>query len=69
MQLNLLDTTDHSKEHILKQFLDDLTAKFGKDTVKVACQGTKQKKGWNLNREFLSPCYTTRLLEILTIQI
>jgi DNA polymerase V len=51
------------------QFLDGLSAKFGKDTVKVACQGTKGKKSWNLNREYLSPCYTTRLPEILTIQI
>ncbi|KAA5548359.1 Y-family DNA polymerase [Adhaeribacter rhizoryzae] len=69
VQLNLLDTTDHAKEQTLMHFLDDLTAKFGKDTVKVACQGTKQKKGWNLNREFLSPCYTTRFQDILTIII
>lgn len=68
-QLNLLDTTDHAKEQTLMQFMDGLTAKFGKDTVKVACQGTKGKKDWNLNREFLSPCYTTRLNQILTINI
>ncbi|WP_026461223.1 Y-family DNA polymerase [Adhaeribacter aquaticus] len=69
VQLNLLDSTDHGKQQSLMQFLDDLTAKFGKDTVKVACQGTQQKKTWNLNRDYLSPCYTTRLLDILTIQI
>lgn len=69
VQLNLLDTTDHAKEQTLMQFIDGLTSKFGKDAVKVACQGTKGKKRWNLNRDFLSPCYTTRLQEILTIQI
>jgi len=69
VQLNLLDTTDHAKEQTLMQFIDGLTAKFGKDTVKVACQGTQQKKDWNLKREHLSPCYTTRLNDILTINI
>jgi DNA polymerase V len=68
-QLNLLDTTDHAKEQTLMQFLDGLTTKFGKDTVKVACQGTKGKKDWNLNREFLSPCYTTRSSQLLEIYI
>jgi len=69
VQLNLLDTTDHAKEQTLMQFIDGLTEKFGKDTVKVACQGTQQKKDWNLKREHLSPCYTTRLDQILTINI
>ena len=69
VQLDLLDTTDHAKEQTLMQFLDELTTRYGKDTVKVACQGTKGKKSWNLNREFLSPCYTTRLPDILTIKI
>jgi DNA polymerase V len=68
-QLNLLDTTDHAKEQTLMQFIDGLTAKFGRDTVKVACQGTQGKKEWNLNREFLSSCYTTRLSDILQINI
>ena len=69
VQLNLLDETDHGKEFTLMQFIDGLTEKFGRDTVKVAAQGTHQKKAWNLNREHLSPCYTTRLHHILTIKI
>jgi len=69
VQLNLLDTTDHAKEKTLMHFLDGLTEKFGKDTVIVACQGTGQKKDWNLKREHVSPCYTTRLDQILTINI
>ena len=69
IQLNLLDQTDHGKEFTLMQFLDDLTEKFGRDTVKVAAQGTQKKKEWALNREHLSPCYTTRLEHILTIKV
>jgi DNA polymerase V len=69
VQLNLLDQTDHGREFTLMQFMDDLSDKFGRDTVKVATQGTHKKKGWNLNRDHLSPCYTTRLQDILTIRI
>ncbi|MFC5271395.1 Y-family DNA polymerase [Adhaeribacter terreus] len=69
VQLNLLDKTDHGKEFTLMQFLDRITNKFGRDSVKVACQGIDPKKNWNLKREFISPCRTTRLNEILTIRI
>jgi DNA polymerase V len=65
VQLSLLDSTDHAREHTLIQFIDN----FERDTVKVAAQGTPQKKAWNLNRQHLSPCYTTRLQHILTINI
>ncbi|WP_084523669.1 DUF4113 domain-containing protein [Adhaeribacter aquaticus] len=51
------------------QFLDKLVAKFGNDKVKVACQGTPQKKSRILNRDYLSPCYPTRLPDFLTIRI
>lgn len=69
VQLNLLDQTDHGREFTLMQFMDELTERYGRDTVKVAAQGTHKKKNWNLNREHLSPCYTTRLQQILTISI
>lgn len=39
----------------------------GRELVKVARQGSSKK--WELRQEWLSPCYTTRIADILTIQI
>ncbi len=40
----LLDPVDYAKEQSLMQFIDSLTAKYGKDTVKLACQANKKTK-------------------------
>jgi hypothetical protein len=44
----MLDQTDRGKKYTLMQFLDNLTNKYGQDTVKVAAQGTHKKKACNL---------------------
>jgi DNA polymerase V len=69
VQLNLLDQTDHFKQHTLMQAIDEITQKLGKDCVRSARQGTTTPKDWNLRREHVSPCYTTRLNDILAISI
>jgi len=69
VQLNLLDATDHLKHHNLMTAIDEITRKLGNDAVKVARQGTKGEKDWHLKKEYQSPCYTTRLKDILTINI
>ena len=69
VQLNLLNTTDHFKHHNLMEAIDEITRKLGKDAVRVARQGTAEKKDWHLKKEHKSPCYTTRLEDILTINI
>jgi len=69
VQLNLLDTTNHFKHHNLMEAIDEITRKLGKDAVRVARQGTAKKKDWHLRKEYHSPCYTTWLEDILTIDI
>ena len=47
--------------------MDQINARFGRDTVKVASCGTEKK--WVLRSEFKSPAYTTRFKEIPVIKI
>ncbi|PIQ22687.1 MAG: SOS mutagenesis and repair protein UmuC [Cytophagales bacterium CG18_big_fil_WC_8_21_14_2_50_42_9] len=69
VQLNLLDTTDHLKHNNLMAAIDEITRKLGKNAVTIAQQGTKESKDWHPIKEYVSPCYTTRLKDILTIHI
>lgn len=39
----------------------------GKDAVKVACLGMGTKKDWHMQREPMSPCYTTRFNDLLKV--
>lgn len=67
VQYSLFDERDRSRDNILMGALDKLNGYFGKNTVKFARQGYGKK--WKLRQEKLSPCYTTRLSDILTINI
>lgn len=64
VQENLFETTNHDKERKLMQALDGITKHFaGKPVLRFAVQGGDKK--WTLRQERLSPCYTTRLHEII----
>ncbi|MCC9169170.1 Y-family DNA polymerase [Pontibacter harenae] len=63
VQLSLLDTVDREKHAQLMQTLDGLRERFGHGTVKYATQGTEEK--WKNKQEKLSPCYTTRLEDLI----
>lgn len=67
LQSSLFDTRARGKERDLMQAMDNLTARYGRDTVKIAAQGFSKR--WKLKQESLSPCYTTRFDELLTIKI
>jgi DNA polymerase V len=67
LQSSLFDTRERGKERDLMEAMDKLTARFGRDTVKIAAQGFSKR--WKLKQESLSPCYTTRFDELLTIKI
>lgn len=64
-QLNLLDKIDRGKRAKLMEALDKLNGEYGREKVKVAIQGTD--KVWHLRQERLSPCYTTKLSDVLCI--
>lgn len=54
------------ENHKLMNALDSLNLKYGRDTLFVASQGIEQK--WQMRREMLSPCYSTRWRDVPKIQ-
>ncbi|WP_346318166.1 Y-family DNA polymerase [Chitinophaga sp. YIM B06452] len=68
VQTGLFDQVDRSRNDKLMKAMDSINqAAGGKELVKFAAQGYGRK--WRLRQERLSPRYTTRLDEILTIKI
>lgn len=67
VQGSLFDTVDRSKHRVLMQTLDQINTRYGLATVKPAVQGGDS--GWKLRREKLSPCYTTRWSDIITVRV
>ena len=67
VQLSLFDHIDRVKRNKLMQSLDRINARIGRDKVRLAVQGFDRK--WRLKQERLSPCYTTRFADILTVKI
>lgn len=66
-QLNLLDENAPREDSAqLMQVLDHLNAKGGKGTLYFAGQGIQQQ--WQMKREILSPRYTTRFQDLLTVK-
>jgi DNA polymerase V len=50
----------------LMKILDKLNSRYGQEKVRVASQGFG--RSWHLRQEKLSPCYTTRLSEIISVK-
>lgn len=67
VQSALFDSVDHQKQNKLMAAMDKLNKLMGKDKVRLAAQGFDRK--WKLRQEKLSPCYTTRWNELLTIKV
>lgn len=62
VQLDLLDTVDREKHSKLMEVIDELTDRFGRSKVRVATQGTDNS--WQLNSDYKSPCYTTKIKDL-----
>jgi len=67
VQGNLFDTVDRDKHKRLMKAVDQLSDRFGKDKMKLASQGNGQK--WKLRQEKLSPCYSTKISDIITVKL
>jgi len=68
VQYGLFDAVDRPKNDRLNEAMDAINRRYGgKEMVKFAIQGTGSK--WKLRQQKLSPCYTTRIADILTIKI
>ncbi len=67
VQMSLFDTVDRDKRRRLMYSVDKINMLMGKDKIRLAAQGFERR--WKLRQERLSPCYTTRFSDILTIDI
>lgn len=67
IQSNIFDSENRARNSQLMQVLDKVNRSFGKNTVRFALQGFSSR--WKLRQLKLSPCYTTRIDEVLTIKI
>jgi DNA polymerase V len=66
-QMNLFDdSAPRRNSEKLMEVLDQLNAKGGKGTLFFAGQGIQQQ--WQMKRDMLSPRYTTRFSDLLTVR-
>jgi DNA polymerase V len=64
-QLNMF-VKEHPKHQLLMSVMDKLNNSIGQKKLKLACQD--MDRTWKMNQEKLSPRYTTRLDEIITVK-
>jgi len=68
VQQGLFDNpAQREKDSQVMKMMDAVNKRFGKDLVRFAIQG--YGKQWKLRQQRLSPCYTTNINQLLTIQI
>jgi DNA polymerase V len=67
VQYGIFDRVDRDREKKLMKSLDAINRCFGRDVVRFAVQGYGRK--WTLKQLKLSPRYTTRFHDMLTIRI
>lgn len=63
---NLFPSRDPEKSKSLMVALDAINGRFGRETVSAG--GLVQRKAWSMRRRNLSPCYTTRLSDLLEVK-
>lgn len=62
---DLFASRDPDKSRALMGALDAINGRFGRETVRPG--GTRHKRPWSMRRRNLSPCYTTRLEDIMPV--
>ncbi len=67
IQSAMFDTVDRNKHNQVMTAMDILNQKYGRNTVKLAISGNRRR--WKLRQEQLSPQFTTRWDDIITIKI
>jgi DNA polymerase V len=65
VQQGLFDVMDREKDRCVTKVMDKINGAMGRDVVRYAVQGFDRK--WKLRQEQLSPCYTTKWSNILTV--
>jgi len=67
IQYNLFHPTDEDRHSRLMTAMDKVNDREGRDVLRVAEQGFDRR--WTLRQERLSPCYTTRWADFMTISV
>ncbi|MEI7595823.1 MAG: Y-family DNA polymerase [Bacteroidota bacterium] len=67
IQLSLFDNEKQEKVKSIMITMDRVNNLMGRDKIRIAKQGFDRK--WKLRQEKLSPCYTSRWSDLLTINI
>ena len=67
VQSNLFDSRDRSKSFKIMHTVDSINKKMGRDCIRYASQG--YYKRWKFKQEALSPNYTTKWNNLLTIKV
>ena len=67
VQYNLFHPTDEDRHMRLMDAMDIVNDREGRDVLRVAEQGFARR--WTLRQERLSPCYTTRWADFMTVTI
>ncbi|MBN2802780.1 MAG: Y-family DNA polymerase [Deltaproteobacteria bacterium] len=68
IQQDMFDRIDREKHKNLMNAMDEVTKRFGKNSIKIASQGLG-KRTWHMNQQNLSKRYTTRWDEIIEVKI
>jgi DNA polymerase V len=66
VQASCFDRADRTKNGRVMDTIDKINRSIGKEVVRSAVQGFE--RGYRLKAEYLSPCYTTRMSDILKIK-
>lgn len=67
IQYNIFDIENRARNSKLMKVVDKVNKSFGKDAVRFALQGFGAQ--WKLRQLKLSPCYTTRIRDVVTVNI
>ena len=67
IQYNVFHSTDEDRHMRLMTAMDKVNDREGRDVLRVAEQGFTRR--WTLRQERLSPCYTTRWVDFMTIAV
>ncbi len=67
IQQNIFDAVDREKHKKLMEVVDRLNSGYFRNNLSLAVQGGRRK--WKLKQELLSPCYTTKLNDIIKIKL
>lgn len=68
IQLNLFEAKQDSKKQLLENTIDQLNQKLGRNMLRKAVQGSDNNT-WKLRCDNLSPNYTTRIGEVLVVNV